>query len=165
MSDILTTSTKAEKRALQLATFLMEDEGLQDYMMTDVEGAPQLFWTSAQVPAITALMNSYKGAIIPWHPTLEPVFTDGNGGETIMWVRCPIVVAVHSILGADAMPACHRLATAVLRRGQMLAGDLQYQGDPPVVDYVGTVDLSTLGENLPKVLAQMIQFSFKHYNR
>lgn len=160
MNDLLTSPTKAEKRALWLAEYLMRDEQLAPFFLKDKSGKPALFWTESQTAALTALMGSYNAAIIPWHPTLEQLNKSADGSERIMRVTCPIVVAVSALLGDEAMPACHRLATALLRQGHSLGSDASYTGEQPAVLYVGPVSMSELGQKFKNTVAQVIQFSF-----
>lgn len=160
MTDILTTPTKAEGRALWLAEYLMRDEQLAPFFLKDGDGKPALFWVDSQTAALTVLMGTYKACIIPWNPTLEQVNKTANGTERIMRVNCPIVVAVSAVLGDEALPVCHRLVAALLRQGHKLGSDELVTGEQPAVQHVGAVGMSELGERFKSSVAQVIQFSF-----
>lgn len=137
----------------------MRDEQLAPYFLQE-DGQPKLFWTESQTAALSALMGSYNAAIIPWNPSLEQINKSANGAERIMRVTCPIVVVVSALLGEQAMPACHRLTTALLKQGHALGSDETYTGEQPAVLYVGAVSMSELGEKFKSTVAQVIQFSF-----
>lgn len=156
--------TPAESRAQQLADYLANDPKLAAYMMRGEDGRPELFWSETQSAKLSSLMGSYKGCIICWHPSIEPTINDGKGGDDIMRVHVPIVVAASASLQAAALPVAERLAAAVISRGLELARDEKYSGEPPVISSISEISLGQLGSSFARSIAQVITFTFRYHH-
>lgn len=156
--------TPAEARAQQLADYLAADPSLSPYIMRGDDGRPELFWSESQSSKLSRLMGSYMGCIICWHPSIEPTINDGKGGDDIMRVHVPVVVAAAAALQGDAMPVASRLAAAVISRGLELARDVQYSGECPTISSISEVSLSQLGSSFARSVGQVITFTFRYHH-
>jgi len=164
MNIIDQAPTPAEARAQQLADYLAADPSLAAYMMRGDDGRPELFWRESQSAKLSSIMGSYMGCIICWHPSIEPTINDGKGGDDIMRVHVPIVIAAAASLQGDAMPVASRLAAAVISRGLDLARDEQYSGEPPTISSISEVSLSQLGSSFARSIGQVITFTFRYHH-